>query len=142
MTMTKILSIILFCVFFIFSCSLKEKERILLIPEGYNGEVRIFWNDKKSKNKIFKNNDNYYVIMLNGDLKNFRIQDEPLPSGLYNAKYYYYSKDTIYQIASAGYNDLPNYPHARSDYWGEINGEKVYGFGVYRDSTNKMEILD
>ncbi|CAN1546564.1 hypothetical protein MCERE19_01973 [Spirosomataceae bacterium] len=113
------------------SCSLKQKEKVFLIPEGYNGEVRIFWNDKKSKNKIFKNNDNYYLFILNGDLTNFRLQDEPTPSGLYDIKYYYYSKDTIYQIASAGHIDsLPDYPYVGGGCSGGINGEKVYGFRV------------
>ena len=92
----KILKKIVVLIFFeililtISSCSLKQKEKVFLIPEGYNGEVRIFWNDKKSKNKIFKNNDNYYLFILNGDLTNFRLQDEPTPSGLYDIKYYYY----------------------------------------------------
>jgi len=128
----KTLMFVSFVYFTFFSCrELKYYEEIILIPEGYDGQVRIFWNDSTSNNQIFRKNEDFFVIVLNGDLMNFRMKDPPPPTGYYTTKYYYYSKDTIYQISSAGFaNYLPEYPGASSGYWGEENGEKVFGFTV------------
>jgi hypothetical protein len=124
--------LVVLSLFFFFSCGeLKYYEKIILIPEGYDGQVRIFWNDSTSHNQIFRKDENFFMIVLNGDLMNFRMKDPPTPTGAYTTKYYYFSKDTIYQISSAGFaNSLPEYPGASSGYWGEENGEKVFGFTV------------
>mgnify|MGYP006143396985 FL=1 len=128
----KALIFVSFVYFTFFSCGeLKYYEEIILIPEGYDGQVRIFWNDSTSHNQIFRKDENFFMIVLNGDLMNFRMKDSPTPTGAYTTKYYYYSKDTIYQISSAGFaNSLPEYPGASSRGSGEINGEKVSRFTV------------
>jgi hypothetical protein len=125
-------ALVVLSLFSFFSCGeTKHIEKVILIPEGYDGQVRIFWNDSTSNNQIFRKDEDFFIIVLNGDLMNFKIKDPPTPSGLYTTKYYYYSKDTIYQISSAGFaNSLPEYPGASSGYWGEENGEKVFGFTV------------
>lgn len=81
----------------------REKDRILniFIPEGYLGKVKLHFGIDSSKNHMLNSKDNMYVIFLSGkSLKNFTIKEKNFPGGPYIINYYFYSKDTLYQLNS------------------------------------------
>ena len=111
---------------------------IFLIPENYEGEVNVFWNKKTSKKHYMKYKDDFYVLFISGNPKKIDLNDEPLQSGPYEFEYYYFSKDTIYQINSTPHKEyLPEYPSAGSGYVGYSgNNEMFDSFFVYKDSLS------
>ncbi len=139
----KINYVYLFVLTLLCSCRAKTRELIYFIPENYEGQVKITWLTETSKNKVFSYKDDAYVIIITGNPKNYRIKDEIIPSGFYNIKYYYYSKDTVYEINSTPVKDyLPKYPNAGSGYTGYVGTTTYSSFFVYKDSLsyNKKEL--
>ena len=120
---------------FMHSCGYKSRELKYFIPENYDGEVKIYWNLPKSQNRIFAYKDDSYVLIITGDPSKYMVKDESPPSGPYNIDYYYYSKDTVYQINSSPVKtNLPEFPTAENGSTGGVKNS-YDSFFVKKSST-------
>jgi hypothetical protein len=98
--MKKTMVTLLFCLI-LSSCHEKTRTLHVFIPEGYTGWVDLQFGVDSSKNHMLNSGDDMYVIFLSGNnLKNYKIKEKNFPGGPYNEYFYYYSKDTLYQIYS------------------------------------------
>lgn len=99
----------LFFLLFVLLTACYEKQRTLyvFIPEGYLGDVGLYFNSNSSGHHMIASKDDTYFIFLTGkDLRKFKIEDNNFPGGPYQINYFYYSKDTLYQLNSpiSGYD--------------------------------------
>jgi hypothetical protein len=113
------------------SSGCKTKELHILIPQNYEGWVRVVFAEDTSSNHVIKMNDFYQIHVLGNS--QITYVKEPF-NGTFNVSYFYYSKDTLFQIGSAGNaSSYPDYPNVTNDgTW----GEDTYAFYVSRDSTS------
>lgn len=134
------ITILFFLVIAFFSCKNKSRKLIYLIPENYAGEVNVFWNKERSKKHYIKYKDDFYIIVISGNPEKMELNEEPIPEGPYELEYYYFSKDTIYQINSTPHKDyLPQYPNAGSGYVGYLGNEIFSSFFVNKDSLSSTQ---
>lgn len=64
-------------------------------------EVSLHFGIDSSKNHMISCKDDMYVLFLSGkNLKEYTIKEKNYPGGPYIINYYYYSKDTLYQLNS------------------------------------------
>lgn len=83
-------------------CREKNRTIHIFIPESYEGWVDMHFGVDSSENRMIQSNDDMYVIFLHGNLEKFTIKDKVYPGGPYDINYYFFSKDTLYEIWSAG----------------------------------------
>lgn len=108
--MKKIL--VLIAVILLAGCHEKRRYLHVFIPQGYLGDVGLYFGVDSSKNHMINSKDDMYVIFLSGNnLDKFTIKEENFPGGPYQMYYYYYSKDTLYQLNSpvTGYDIKSDY---------------------------------
>lgn len=120
----------IFSLLMLISCGCKTKELHILIPQNYEGWVRVVFAEDTSSNHVIKMNDFYQIHVLGNS--QITYVKEPF-NGTFNLSYFYYSKDTLFQIASPVCSNCPNYPSAS---FGSLWGEDTYAFYVSRDSTS------
>jgi hypothetical protein len=84
-----------------YACREKDRTLHIFIPENYVGEIGLYFGIDSSKNHMISSKDDMYVLFLSGkNLKKHTIKEKNYPGGPYAINYYYYSKDTLYQLNS------------------------------------------
>ena len=94
--------IVLITVMSLNACIEKNRSLHIFIPENYVGKVGIYFGVDSSTNHMISSKDDMYMIFLNGrHLESFNVKEKNYPGGPYTINYYYYSKDTLYQLNSS-----------------------------------------
>ncbi|UBM57558.1 hypothetical protein LAG90_12090 [Marinilongibacter aquaticus] len=72
------------------------------VPDGYEGPVIIKYEAENSNNRMIKYGDKVFFVFITGDPSKFELRDIHLPRCYFQYHTYYYSKDTLYEINTAG----------------------------------------
>jgi hypothetical protein len=129
----------LFILFTCFNCNnLKQREEFVFIPEGYEGDVHIFYNVDTSKSQYQTYKDRIIFTPLIGNSGVYTINQKNRQEGYYNIRYFYFGKDKFYQINSDGCNEknIPKFPTVTN---AGNSGKNMRYFTVYKDSISILK---
>ena len=77
----------------------KDRDLLIFIPQGYEGEIVIEWEVDSSKNEIFRFADEGYTMFLKGkDLSYYTFKNGPLKNGGYSERYFYYTDSSLCEL--------------------------------------------
>ena len=88
-----------FLLILIFTSCRKDRDLLIFIPQGYEGEIVIEWQVDSSKNEIFRFADEGYTMFLKGkDLSYYTFKNGPLKDGGYRMRFFYYTDSSLCEL--------------------------------------------
>ncbi|HET6226489.1 MAG TPA: hypothetical protein VFF27_09440 [Bacteroidia bacterium] len=121
---------------FTFSCKKDKYEEYYFIPDGYTGWVNIIFEDSTSHNEVIQSGNGYFHFIANNPLK-YTVKSKIFPEGYYSSHFYYYSKDTLYEIFDETHQNIQifnkgtsNFATSKNGFLSAKNGVKIVSFYV------------